>query len=368
MLAEQLGGVPRAEVVAEIERGLLELYRDPALNEKPALLEQRGGAFYSEAATGLVASLVTSDGVVHEVDVRNDGTLAGLADDDVVEVPARVEDGRLVPLPQAPLAPELLGLTQHVAAYERLAAQAAVTADPALARKALLAHPLIGQHPLNEELVELLLDSRERGAEGTRVTRPIVLAVDGGNSKTRSCARRGRRPRPLARTRAAELAAPPRRRRQRRGARASLPTRRWTRRASATRTACRSPRSRDSAWRESTSPPRRRCCRSAIAQLGWAEATSVANDTFAVLRAGTESGWGVAVVCGAGINCVGVAPGRTPGALRRRSASSAATGAAATTSAWPRSLRRRAARTAAAPRPPSSEPFRPTSAWARRRS
>ena len=37
-------------------------------------------------------------------------------------------------------------------------------------------------------------------------------------------------------------------------------------------------------------------------------ATSVANDTFAVLRAGTESGWGVAVVCGAGINCVGVAP------------------------------------------------------------
>lgn len=41
---------------------------------------------------------------------------------------------------------------------------------------------------------------------------------------------------------------------------------------------------------------------------GWAAETSVANDTFAVLRAGTERGWGVAVVCGAGINCVGVAP------------------------------------------------------------
>jgi 6-phospho-beta-glucosidase len=159
VLADQLGGVPRAAVVAEIERGLLDLYRDPALNEKPALLEQRGGAFYSEAATGLVASLLSNDGVVHEVDIRNDGILAGLADDDVVEVPARVENGRLVPLPQAPLAPELLGLTQHVAAYERLAAQAALTADPALARKALLAHPLIGQHPLNEELVELLLEA-----------------------------------------------------------------------------------------------------------------------------------------------------------------------------------------------------------------
>jgi 6-phospho-beta-glucosidase len=161
ILAEQLDGVPRAEVVAEIERGLIELYRDPALNEKPALLEQRGGAFYSEAATGLVASLVSGDGVVHEVDVRNDGTLAGLADDDVVEVPARVESGRIVPLPQAPLAPELLGLAQHVAAYERLAAEAAVTGDASIARKALLAHPLVGQHPLNEDLVERLLEAEK---------------------------------------------------------------------------------------------------------------------------------------------------------------------------------------------------------------
>jgi len=57
VLAEQLIGVPRAQAVAEIERELLELYRDPALTEKPALLERRGGAFYSEAAIGLVGSL-----------------------------------------------------------------------------------------------------------------------------------------------------------------------------------------------------------------------------------------------------------------------------------------------------------------------
>jgi len=41
---------------------------------------------------------------------------------------------------------------------------------------------------------------------------------------------------------------------------------------------------------------------------GWAERVEVRNDTFAILRAGTDRGWGVAVVCGAGINCVGVAP------------------------------------------------------------
>jgi len=157
VLAEQLDGVPRAQTVAEIEAGLLELYKDPALNEKPALLEQRGGAFYSEAAAGLVRALAYDIGDVHEVDVRNAGTLAGLADDDVVEVPARVEGGRVVPLEQRPLAAELLGLVQHVAAYERLTVQAATSGDPVLARKALLAHPLVGQTAKVDELLEDLL-------------------------------------------------------------------------------------------------------------------------------------------------------------------------------------------------------------------
>jgi N-acetylglucosamine kinase-like BadF-type ATPase len=48
--------------------------------------------------------------------------------------------------------------------------------------------------------------------------------------------------------------------------------------------------------------------REAVGRRGWATRTAVGNDTFAVLRAGTEKGWGVAVVCGAGINCVGVSP------------------------------------------------------------
>jgi 6-phospho-beta-glucosidase len=154
VLDEQVDGVPRAATVAEIERELLQLYRDPSLAEKPPLLERRGGAFYSEAALGLVASLVSGDGAVHEVDIRNEGTLAGLADDDVVEVPARVTQAGAEPLEQPPLAPELLGLTQHVAAYERLALQAALSRDPVDVKKALLAHPLIGQYAIAEQLLE----------------------------------------------------------------------------------------------------------------------------------------------------------------------------------------------------------------------
>jgi 6-phospho-beta-glucosidase len=158
VLSRQLDGeTPRAEVVAGIERELLEMYRDPSLDRKPALLEQRGGAFYSEAAVGLVASLSGVREGVHVVDIRNNGTLPGLQADDVIEVPARVAASGVEPLPQRPLAPELLGLTQHVTAYERLAAEAAVTRDLVTARKALLAHPLIGQHAMVDSLAESML-------------------------------------------------------------------------------------------------------------------------------------------------------------------------------------------------------------------
>jgi N-acetylglucosamine kinase-like BadF-type ATPase len=55
-------------------------------------------------------------------------------------------------------------------------------------------------------------------------------------------------------------------------------------------------------------PSEEQALRAAVEARGWAARVAIANDTFAVLRAGTERGWGVAVVCGAGINCTGVSP------------------------------------------------------------
>ncbi|MCL2420179.1 MAG: hypothetical protein FWD04_12880 [Conexibacteraceae bacterium] len=157
VVGEQQVEPPRAQVVAEIERQLLELYRDPALAEKPALLEQRGGAYYSDAAVALVASLAANTGEAQVVDVYNRGTLAGLADDDVVEVPARIGRTGAEPLPQPPLAAELLGLVQHVSAYERLAAEAARSGDLRIARKALLTNPLVREYALAGDLLEAML-------------------------------------------------------------------------------------------------------------------------------------------------------------------------------------------------------------------
>jgi 6-phospho-beta-glucosidase len=159
VLDEQRRRPSRAEEVAEIERGLLELYRDPALDTKPELLERRGGAFYSEAAAALIASLHAGTGEVQVVDVRNDGALPDLPDDAVVEVPARIDRAGAHPLPLAPLAPELLGLVQQAKAYERLAVRAAVGGDRVAALKALLANPLVGDYRVAAPLLEALLEA-----------------------------------------------------------------------------------------------------------------------------------------------------------------------------------------------------------------
>jgi len=161
VVQEQRMTRPRARTVAEIEQRLLELYRDPSLTEKPAVLEQRGGAFYSEAATQLVASLAADSGDVQVVDVRNGGALPGLADDDVVELPARITSDGATPLAQPPLGPELVGLVQHVAAYERLAASAATSGDRHTARLALLAHPLVREHRLADTMLKRMLAAED---------------------------------------------------------------------------------------------------------------------------------------------------------------------------------------------------------------
>jgi 6-phospho-beta-glucosidase len=158
-LARQRAGEIRARQVQRIERELLELYRDPALDTKPPLLQQRGGRYYSEAAVRLMASLYDGRGDVQVVNVRNRGTIAGLPDDAVVEVPARIGTDGAAPVPVRPLPPELLGLVQQVKAYERLAVAAARTGQRRTARLALLANPLVGELPAAEAILAGILEA-----------------------------------------------------------------------------------------------------------------------------------------------------------------------------------------------------------------
>lgn len=149
----------RAAAVAAIERQLLEMYADPALDAKPELLGERGGAFYSEAAVQLIAALLGTDGTtgVQVVNTRNDGVLPFLPEDAVIEVPAEVDPQGVRPLPQRPVEPLYAGLIAAVTAYEHLALDAALKGGRDRVFDALLAHPLVGQIDLADRLTDRLI-------------------------------------------------------------------------------------------------------------------------------------------------------------------------------------------------------------------
>ncbi len=160
VVAEQRASGARAARVAEIEQELLAMYADPTLDEKPALLAERGGAFYSEAAVQLAASLLGPAGApitTQVVNLRNDGTLPFLSDDAVVEVPAAVDSSGVRPLAVAPIAPVYAGLVAAVTAYEHLALDAALRGGYDRVFQALLAHPLVGQVDLAHGLADRLI-------------------------------------------------------------------------------------------------------------------------------------------------------------------------------------------------------------------
>jgi 6-phospho-beta-glucosidase len=150
---------PRAAQVAALEQQLLEMYADPALDEKPELLMQRGGAYYSEAAVQLAAALLgrSAGPSTQVVNLRNDGTLPFLPDDAVIEVSARVDGSGVRARPVAPLEPLYAGLVAAVTSYEHLALDAAVRGGYDRVFEALLAHPLVGQVDLAHGLADRLI-------------------------------------------------------------------------------------------------------------------------------------------------------------------------------------------------------------------
>lgn len=133
----------RAQVVMDLEERLFAIYRDPSQHEKPALLAERGGAWYSRAALDVMAALLSPTPRVEIVNVLNRGAIPGLPDDASVEIPTELSSHGVRPLPQAPVPEEYFGLMRQVKGYERLTIEAAMTRSRGKALAALVANPLV---------------------------------------------------------------------------------------------------------------------------------------------------------------------------------------------------------------------------------
>ena len=151
----------RGEEVIEIEKKLLKEYSVPDLNEPPADLMLRGGAYYSTVATQLLNAHYNDMGETHVVNIRQNGAVPGWPTDWVLEMPARVDRKGIHPLPAEPLPPACFGLLAHVKAYELLTVEAAVHGDRQAAYQALLVHPLGPKADQVQNVLDDLLETNQ---------------------------------------------------------------------------------------------------------------------------------------------------------------------------------------------------------------
>ena len=133
----------RGEACVEIESRLFSYYADERNTAVPAMLSERGGHLYSEAAIALIASLSGAAPGHHVVDVQNLGTLGFLANDCVIETSCFVERNSIRRNPIRSAAnPVLSSLLIAVKEYEQLAVHAALSGDRAAALRALACNPI----------------------------------------------------------------------------------------------------------------------------------------------------------------------------------------------------------------------------------
>lgn len=141
-LRHQADHPTRATEVMAIEAALLAQYADTTLDSKPAELEQRGGAYYSEAAAALMADIATDAGTVHVVNTPNRDAIPGLGPDVVVEISATIGRGGATPRTTDALRADVDALVRTIKDFELLTVTAAVDGDADAARRALLVNPL----------------------------------------------------------------------------------------------------------------------------------------------------------------------------------------------------------------------------------
>ncbi|TFG93224.1 MAG: 6-phospho-beta-glucosidase [Candidatus Atribacteria bacterium] len=152
----------RGEVCLEIEEELLKLYQQAELIEKPAILDQRGGHLYSEVAVSLVSAIYNNKNEEHIVNVKNNGALDFMANDDVVEISCKVNKNGAAPLPLKNMDNDhIKDMMRIIKAYEKHTIRAGIYGDYHEALKALLIHPLVGDFRKAKDALDDLLEAHK---------------------------------------------------------------------------------------------------------------------------------------------------------------------------------------------------------------
>jgi len=151
----------RGQVVKKLEESLFELYKDPNLDYKPKELEQRGGAYYSDAACEIINSIYNNKGTQMVVNTRNRGSVSDLPYDSAVEVTSLITAHGAEPVHFGAFPPAQRGLLQVMKAMEELTVEAAVTGDYATALQAFTLNPLVTSGDVAKVVLDELLETHK---------------------------------------------------------------------------------------------------------------------------------------------------------------------------------------------------------------
>lgn len=151
----------RADVVSRVEKELFELYKDENLAVKPKQLEQRGGAYYSEAAVNLMTSIYNDTHDIQALNVSNGNIYDFLPSEASIEVNCVVTGQGPIPLPPQHVPEHVKGLMHAVKVYEELTIEAAVTGDRGIALQALAHHPLVPSVSIAKPMLDEMLEANK---------------------------------------------------------------------------------------------------------------------------------------------------------------------------------------------------------------
>ncbi len=152
----------RAEKVKKIEDELFELYKDVNLKEKPKQLEQRGGAYYSDAACNLICSIYNDTGDIQVVNTVNQGAISELQYNEVGELCCVITKNGPVPIAAGQLPKAVNGLIQQIKSFEIAACEAAVSGDYNKALLAMMINPLVGSQSHAVEILDEMLEAHKK--------------------------------------------------------------------------------------------------------------------------------------------------------------------------------------------------------------
>jgi 6-phospho-beta-glucosidase len=154
-------GITRAEIVKELEEELFELYKDPDLAIKPPQLEQRGGAYYSDAAVRLIYSIYTDKKDIQAVNTLNRGAIASLPYDSVVEISCMITKNGPIPIVMGELPVAVRGLVHQIKSFEQVAIEAAVKGDYGTALLAMTINPLVPSDRVAKIILDEMLEAHK---------------------------------------------------------------------------------------------------------------------------------------------------------------------------------------------------------------